>query len=110
MKQKSLKKNTIFSAIKTLSSILFPLITFPYISRVLLTENVGKINFGLSIVSYFSLLASLGIAVHKYNKNHDEANRVNIEIYLTDDGCTDGTAERMQAIVDYCPLNITNCQ
>ena len=51
-------------------------------------------------------LASLGIAVHKYNKNHDEANRVNIEIYLTDDGCTDGTAERMQAIVVYCPLNI----
>ena len=64
MTQKSIKKNTVYSIIKTGSSILFPLITFPYISRVLLTENVGKINFGLSIVSYFSLVASLGITTY----------------------------------------------
>ena len=62
--QKSIKKNTVFSSIKTLSSIIFPLITFPYISRILLPENVGKINFGLSIVSYFSLVASLGITTY----------------------------------------------
>lgn len=64
MSQQSLKKNTIFNALKTVSAILFPLITFPYISRVLLPENVGKINFGSSIVSYFSLLATLGIQVY----------------------------------------------
>jgi len=64
MTQKSLKKNTVFSAVKTGASILFPLITFPYISRTLLTDNVGKINFGLSIVSYFSLIASLGISTY----------------------------------------------
>lgn len=64
MAQKSIKKNTFLSVLKTGSSILFPLITFPYISRVLLTDNVGKINFGLSIVSYFSLLASLGISTY----------------------------------------------
>lgn len=64
MAQKSIKKNSIYSILKTGSSILFPLITFPYISRVLLTENVGKINFGLSIVSYFSLIASLGITTY----------------------------------------------
>lgn len=64
MAQKSIKKNTFFSILKTGSSILFPLITFPYISRVLLTENVGKVNFGLSIVSYFSLIASLGISTY----------------------------------------------
>lgn len=62
--QQSIKRNTVFNAIKTASSILFPLITFPYISRVLLPENVGKINFGLSIVSYFSLIASLGITTY----------------------------------------------
>ena len=61
MTQKSIKKNSIYSMLKTGSAILFPLITFPYISRVLLTDSVGKINFGLSIVSYFSLIASLGI-------------------------------------------------
>ncbi len=61
---KSIKKNTIYSIIKTCSSIVFPLITFPYISRVLLAENVGKIHFGMSIVSYFSLIASLGITTY----------------------------------------------
>ena len=61
---KSIKKNTVFNIIKTLSTIIFPLITFPYVSRVLLVESIGKISFGLSIVSYFSLLASLGVNVY----------------------------------------------
>ena len=64
MERHSLKTNTVLNSIKTLTSILFPLITFPYISRVLLPENVGKINFGASIVAYFSLMASLGISTH----------------------------------------------
>lgn len=64
MKQNSIKKNTVFNAIKTLSSIIFPLITFPYINRILQPENVGKINFGQSIISYFSLIASLGITAY----------------------------------------------
>ena len=62
--QKSIQKNSLYNMVKTGASILFPLITFPYISRILLPENVGKINFGLSIVSYFSLLASLGIETY----------------------------------------------
>lgn len=64
MKQNSIKKNTVFNGVKTLSSIIFPLITFPYINRVLLPENVGKINFGQSIISYFALIASLGITTY----------------------------------------------
>ena len=64
MSNRSLKINTIFNAIKTFSSIIFPLITFPYISRTLLAENVGKVNFGLSIISYFTLIASLGITTY----------------------------------------------
>lgn len=61
---KSIKKNTVFNAIKTVSAIIFPLITFPYASRTLLVENIGKVNFGLSFISYFSLMASLGINVY----------------------------------------------
>ncbi len=64
MANTSIKKNTVLNSIKTASSILFPLITFPYTLRVLQTENVGKVNFGLSIVSYFSLIASLGITTY----------------------------------------------
>ena len=61
---KSIKINALLSIIKTLSSILFPLITFPYISRVLLPENVGKVNFGLSFINYFMLIAALGIQTY----------------------------------------------
>lgn len=64
MNKSKIKKNTIYSIIKSCSSIIFPLITFPYISRVLLAENIGKINFSASIVSYFSLIASLGISTY----------------------------------------------
>ncbi len=62
MQTKSIKKNSIYSLLKTGSSILFPLITFPYINRVLLPDNVGKLDFSLSIINYFSLIAMLGIS------------------------------------------------
>ena len=55
------RKNSIYSLLKAFSQVVFPLITFPYISRVLHAENVGKVNFANSIISYVSLAASLGI-------------------------------------------------
>ena len=62
--KKSLKKNTFYNVLKTCSSIIFPLVTFPYISRILSPEYVGKINFSVSYVSYFSMLASLGFSTY----------------------------------------------
>lgn len=64
MYQKSIKINALLNTIKTISNICFPLITFPYISRVLQPENLGKINFGVAYVSYFSMIASLGITTY----------------------------------------------
>lgn len=64
MKQKSIGKNAILNMIKTLVSLLFPLITFPYISRILLVENLGRINYADSIVGYFSLIALLGVKTY----------------------------------------------
>lgn len=61
---KSLKVNSILNIVKSCSSIVFPLITFPYISRVLLPENVGKVNFAQSYVNYFVLIAALGLNIH----------------------------------------------
>ena len=61
MKKNNIKVNTIYSIIKSVSAILFPLISFPYASRTLLPEGIGKVNFANSIVNYFSLLASLGL-------------------------------------------------
>ena len=62
--QASVKKNALYNILKTLSTIVFPLITFPYISRVLQPEAVGMVNFGSSIVSYASLIATLGITAY----------------------------------------------
>lgn len=64
LKQKSLKFNTILNVSKTFLSLCFPLITFPYSSRILGPENLGKVNFANSIVAYFAILASLGISTY----------------------------------------------
>lgn len=63
-KQKSLKLNFIMNAILTMSSFIFPLITFPYVSRILLPTGTGKVAFGTSVISYFNLFAQLGIPVY----------------------------------------------
>ena len=60
----SVKTNFIMNAILSLSSVLFPLITFPYISRTLLPEGIGKVSFATSIISYFSLFSQLGIPIY----------------------------------------------
>ena len=52
------------NAILNASSFIFPFITFPYISRVLLPYGVGKVNFATSVVSYFSMFAMLGIPTY----------------------------------------------
>lgn len=64
MKEKSLKKNAIFSILKSFMGIIFPIVTFPYASRILLSEGIGKVNFINAIVDYFVLIASLGIQGH----------------------------------------------
>lgn len=64
MKIRSIKYNFVMNAILTASTFIFPLITFPYISRVLLPYGVGKINFATSIVTYFTMFAMLGIPTY----------------------------------------------
>lgn len=64
MKQKSLKLNFIMNAILTMSSFIFPLITFPYVSRILQPAGNGKVNFMLSVVTYFNMFAQLGIPTY----------------------------------------------
>lgn len=61
---KSLKTNLLLNMIKTFSVILYPLITFPYASRVLMPENIGKVSFVRSYISYFMLLAVLGLTTY----------------------------------------------
>lgn len=64
MQQKSLKLNFIMNAILTMSSFLFPLITFPYVSRILLPIGTGKVSFANSVVTYFVMISQLGIPTY----------------------------------------------
>lgn len=61
---KSITVNFIMNVILTFSSFLFPVLTFPYVSRVLQPEGMGKISFAISVVSYFVLFAELGIPTY----------------------------------------------
>ena len=54
----------IMNAILTMSNIIFPLITFPYATRILLPAGMGKISFATSVVAYFSMFAQLGIPTY----------------------------------------------
>lgn len=63
-KQKSIKVNFLMNAFLTCSNFIFPLITFPYVSRVLLADGNGKINFATAIINYFVLFASLGMPLY----------------------------------------------
>ena len=64
MKQKSLKVNASLNGLKQCFGIIFPLITFPYVSRVLGNEGFGIYSFSWSIVSYFVMFAGLGISTY----------------------------------------------
>lgn len=63
-KSKSLKLNMLLNAVKGIMGIIFPLITFPYASRTLGVENIGVYSFTASIISYFNLIAGLGITTY----------------------------------------------
>lgn len=60
----SIKKNFILNLIKILVNLIFPLITFPYVSRILLPEGIGRITYAQSINNYFLLLINLGIPLY----------------------------------------------
>ena len=64
MKTHSIKYNFIMNAMLTISQVIFPMITFPYYSRVLGAEGTGSIGFALAVVSYFTMIASLGVPTY----------------------------------------------
>ena len=59
-KKKSVKLNYMYNLIYQLFLIIVPLVTTPYVSRALLPDGVGKYSFAFSIITYFSIVASLG--------------------------------------------------
>jgi O-antigen/teichoic acid export membrane protein len=83
---KSLKVNYIFNLINTGVGLLFPIVTFPYVTRVVMADGLGRIQFLSSIINYLSLLSAIGIPLYavreiaRLRDNIRERNIVTIEI------------------------------
>lgn len=52
------------NVVLSMSAFIFPLITFPYVSRVLMPTGTGLVSFANSIIAYFALFAQLGIPTY----------------------------------------------
>ena len=84
----SVKVNYILNLINTGTQMLFPLITFPYVCRVIEADGIGQINFFESIISYISLFTCLGIpmyAIREIARDRSDVvqmNRTAMEILL----------------------------
>lgn len=74
-----IKSNFIFNSIYQLSSILVPLITMPYLSRVLHADGLGVYSYSYSVAFYFYLFIRLGL--HSYGNRtiaYEKDNRKNL--------------------------------
>lgn len=63
-KAPSVRINFLMNTFLTMSQFIFPLITFPYVSKVLQPVGVGKVTFATSVISYFLIFAQLGIPTY----------------------------------------------
>lgn len=77
MRKKSLGVNALLNGLRSALNLIFPLITFPYVSRVLSVDGMGIYNFSNTYVNYFVLISGLGIATYavregaKYRDNEE---------------------------------------
>lgn len=58
-----IRKNVFFTSILTTSNYIFPLLVYPYVSRVLGVTNIGLCNFIDNIINYFILISMMGITI-----------------------------------------------
>lgn len=85
---KSIRVNTFYNLLKTTLSLVFPLISFAYTSRILEADGLGKIQFSQSIITYFTLIAMLGIKNYgtregaKRRENKEQLSQFTCEIFI----------------------------
>lgn len=88
-KKNSISVNFLLQSAYQLMTLIMPLITTPYISRILGPENTGVYSYTTVIANYFVILAALGIEAYgnrsianAKNVGQEEVNRVFSEIFL----------------------------
>ncbi len=88
MKQKSIKLNFVMNSFLSISNFIFPIITFPYISRILTPVGTGKVSTATSVIAYFNIFAQLGIPTYgvracaQVRDNREELTRTAHELLM----------------------------
>lgn len=88
MKKLSVKVNYLFNAGYQIFAIIVPIITTPYISRVLSASGIGVYSYTYSIVRYFLLIAALGTATYgirtigMYQEDKEKKSKYFWEIFI----------------------------
>lgn len=75
--EKSLKKNFLYSTFYQILTMILPLITAPYVSRVLGANGIGTYSYTSSLQTYFAMFAALGVLSYgqreiSRNRNDEE--------------------------------------
>lgn len=84
----SVQYNFIMNFLLTATNFIFPLVTFPYVSRILLAEGTGAVSFATSVANYFAMVACLGIPTYgvracaKVRDNKAELTKVAHEVFI----------------------------
>ena len=82
MANKKLSKNIFFNTLLTVCQFIFPLITFPYLARILMPEGLGFVNFLDNIIQYLVFIAGLGIPIYgireiaRFKDDKEECERI----------------------------------
>lgn len=85
---KKTKLNFLYQIIYQVLIIIVPLVTAPYISRVLGPDNIGKYSYYYSIVNYFVIFGMLGLntygnrSIAMVRDNQEEVNKTFSELFF----------------------------
>jgi len=64
MRSKLIAQNALFNIIRVTVILLLPIVVFPYVSRKLGPVSLGRVDFAESVVSYFVMIAAMGIPAY----------------------------------------------
>jgi O-antigen/teichoic acid export membrane protein len=85
----SIKKNYLYNLLYQILSLIVPLITTPYVTRILKVEGIGKFSYYFSITNYFVIFIMLGLntygnrCVAKFRNNKLKLSKFFLEIYIS---------------------------
>lgn len=71
----SIKRNFFYNILLNVTNVIFPLVTAPYVARVLDPDGLGLANFANSYAAYFAMVAALGSKTYSYREIAKHRNR-----------------------------------